>query len=162
MAWLFLKIVTIANAFSYVHSRIISGIPFSVSPDEIPSGSLRLISRGLIAREPFYLSSGQCMTLVKLSPLSFDKRDNLEDFYDRYAPRDSSFATAGNIDSLAAVQTADTEDSIPTQWTPDYLGSGEEKLGLEGVFSDAGTSGGDLVVDKSSPWFRLDNMQMAE
>lgn len=158
MAWLFLKIFTIANAFYYVNPRIISGIPFSISPDEMPSVSLRLISRGLIAREPIYLSSGQCMTPVKLSPFRLDKRDNLGDFYDEYAPQDSSFATARTLNGLADVQMADTEDSTPTQWTPDYLGSGEEKPGLDGEFSDAGTYGENLV-DKPS---KLDNVQMAE
>lgn len=160
MAWPFLKIFTIANAFYSVNSRIISGILSSVSPDEMPSVPLRLISRGLIAREPIYLSSGRCTTPITLLPFGLDKRDNLKDFYDGYAPQDSSLSTAPTLNEPAAVQTADTEDSTRTQWTPDYLGSGEEKVEHDDLFSAAGINEGNFV-DKSSPSFKLDNIQMA-
>lgn len=160
MAWLLLKIFTIANAFYSVNSRIISGIHSSVSPDEMPSVPLRLVSRGLIAPEPIYLSSGRCMTPIKLLPSRLDKRDNPRDFYYGYAPQDSSLSTAPTLNEPAAVQGADTEDSTRTQWTPDYLGSGEEELGQDNLFSAAGINEGNLD-DKSDPSFKLDNIQMA-
>ena len=160
MAWPFLKIFTIANAFYSVNSRTISGILSSASLDEMPLVPLRLISRGLIARDPMYLSSGQCTTPIKLLPFRLDKRDDLRDFYNGYPPQDSSLSTAPTLNEPAAVQTADTEDSTRTQWTPDYLGSGEEKLGHDDLFSAAGINEGNLV-DKPSPSFKLDNIQMA-
>lgn len=160
MGWPFLNIFTIANAFNSVNSRIISGILSSSSLDEMPSVPLRLTSRGLIIREPIYLSSGQCITPIKLLSFRPDKRDNLGDFYYGYPPQDSSLFTAPTVNEPAAVQTADAENSTPTQWTPDYLGSGEEKLGQDDLFSAARVSEGNLV-DKPSPLFTLDNIQIA-
>lgn len=161
MAWLFLKIFTIANAFYSVNPRIISGILSSISPDEMPLVPLRLVTRDLIAPEPIYLSSGRCTTPIKLLPSRrLDKRDNPRDFYFGYARQDSSLSTAPTLNEPAAVQTADTEDSTRTQWTPDYLGSGEEELGQDKLFPAAGINEENLV-DKSSPSFKLDNIQMA-
>lgn len=160
MARRFLKVFTIATAFYYVNSRIISGISPSVLRDEMPSASLRLISRGLIAREPIYLSSGACTTPIKLSPFRLDKRDNLRDLYYGYEPQDNSFSTAPTMNGPAAVQTADTEDIDPTQWTPDDLGRGEEKLGQDALYSAVGTNRGNLV-EEPSPSLELDNIQMA-